>query len=61
MHYFSDDLINIKHFDPIKIKKDENSYKMFYLPYWIREDQRPKVDNNYSANLLYLTINKMNG
>ena len=35
--------------------------KCFYLPYWIREDQRPKVDNNYSANLLYLTINKMNG
>ena len=35
-YYFSDDIINIKDFDPKNIKKDEKSYKnilVYYIGY----------------------------
>ena len=35
-HYFFDDIINIKNFDPNNIKIDENSYKnilIYYIVY----------------------------
>ena len=57
-YYFFDDIINIKSFDPNKIKIDEKSYKniiTYYIGYVTIED----LIN--SANTLYLIIGKVNG
>ena len=43
-YYFFDDIINIKNFDPDKIKVDEKSYKKyFYLLHWTCNDQRFEI------------------
>ena len=34
-YYFYNDMINIKHFDPIFLKIDRKSYKCWYLQHWI--------------------------
>ena len=33
VYYFSDDIVNIKEFDPSNIKLDENSYKNILIHY----------------------------
>ena len=61
-YYFFDDIINIKNFDPNKIKIDEKSYKtilIYYIGYvTIKDLQYVKIN---SVNILYLIINKVNG
>ena len=61
-YYFFDDIINIKSFDPNKIKIDEKSYKniiTYYIGYVTIEDLKYVKIN--SANTLYLIIGKVNG
>ena len=61
IYYFFDD-INIKSFDPNKIKIDEKSYKnilTYYLGYVTIIDLKCIKIN--SVNPLYLIINKVNG
>ena len=61
-HYFFDDIINIKNFDPNNIKIDEKSYKnilICYIGYVMIKDYKYVKIN--SVNPLYLIINKMNG
>ena len=43
--YFFGDVINIKHFDVIKIKRDEKSYKIILLD-WICDNQRFEIYKN---------------
>ena len=61
-YYFFHDIINIKNFDPNKIKIDEKSYKtilIYYIGYvTIKDLQYVKIN---SVNILYLIINKVNG
>ena len=61
-YYFFNDIINIKNFDPNKIKIDEKSYKtilIYYIGYvTIKDLQYVKIN---SVNILYLIINKVNG
>ena len=46
-HYFFDDIINIKNFDPNKTKIDEKSYKnVFIILNWIYDDQRFEIREN---------------
>ena len=61
-YYFFDDIINIKNFDPNKIKIDEKSYKnilIYYIGYMTIKDSKYVKTN--SVNSLYLIINKLNG
>ena len=61
-YYFFDDIINIKNFDPNKIKIDEKSYKNIlnhYIGYMTIKDSKYVKTN--SVNPLYLIINKLNG
>ena len=61
-YYFFDDIINIKNFDPNKIKIDEKSYKnilIYYIGYMTIKDSKYVKTN--SVNPLYLIINKLNG
>ena len=58
IYYFFDDIINIKKFDPNKIKIDEKSYKNilnYYTGYVMMKIS--KYLNINSINLLYLIIN----
>ena len=61
-HYFFDDIINIKDFDPTNIKIDEKSCKntdIYYIAYvTIKDSKYVKIN---SVNPLYLMFNKMNG
>ena len=60
-YYFSDDMINIKHFDSNKIKIDK-TYKnilIYYVGYVMVKDLRSVKIN--SVNSLYLIIIKING
>ena len=60
-YYFSNNIINIKNFDPNYIKTDENSLKnvfIYYMGYVTIKDS--KYANIYSVNPLYLIFNKMN-
>ena len=61
-HYFFDDIINIKDFDPNNINIDENSYKnilIYYIAYvTIKNLKYVKIS---SVNPSYLMLNKMNG
>ena len=61
-HYFFNDIINIKDFDPHNIKIDEKSYKIilfYYIAYvTIKDSKYIKIN---SVNPLYLMLNKMNG
>ena len=52
-YHFYDDMINIKNFDPNKIKIDENSYNNTLI-YYIKYMTTNRV------KLLYLFINKIN-
>ena len=46
-HYFFDDIINIKNFDPNKTKIDEKSHKnIFIILNWIYDDQRFEIREN---------------
>ena len=60
-HYFFDDIINIKNFDPSNIKTDQNSYRnilIYYIGYvTIKDSKYVKIN---SVNLSYLIINKVN-
>ena len=60
--YFFDDIINIKGFDPNKIKIGEKSYKnilIYYIAYvTIKDSEYVKIN---SVNPLYVIFNKKNG
>ena len=59
---FFDEIINIKNFDPKKIKIDEKSYKnvlIYYDGYVTIKDLKYVKIN--SVNPLYLIIDKVNG
>ena len=46
LHYFFDDIMNIKIFDPNNIKIDEKLYKnilIYYIVHWICDDQRSET------------------
>ena len=61
-YYFFDDIINLKNFDPNKIKIDEKSYKnilIFYIGYVMIKDS--KYVKIISENPLSLIINEVNG
>ena len=61
-YFFFDDIINIKNFDPNKIKIDAKSNKdilIYYIGYVTIEDLKYVKSN--SLNPLYLIINKVNG
>ena len=61
-YYFSDNIINIKKFDPSNIKMDKKSYKnilIYYIGYVIIKDAKYlKIDR---LNPLYLIINRVQG
>ena len=62
-YYFYSDIINIKHFDPILSKIDEKNYKNIGI-YNIGYTTIKKIDNReniYSANPLYLLVNRVSG
>ena len=61
-HYFCDDIINTKKFDPNNIKIDENSYKntLIYYNGYVRIKDSKSVKVN-SVNPLYLILSKVNG
>ena len=47
IYYFSDDIMNIKFFDPNNIKIDEKFIlKYFYILHWICHDQRFEIPKN---------------
>ena len=58
---FSNDIINIKSFDPKNIKIDKNSYKnilIYYIGYArIKDSKYTKI---YGVNLLYLLFSSVN-
>ena len=59
-YYFFNDIINIKNFDPNKIRIDENSYKnilIYYIEYVMIKDLKYVKINNVSP--LYLIMNKV--
>ena len=61
-YYFFNDMINIKNFDPNKIKIDTSSYKntiIYYIGYiTIKNLSYAKIN---SVNPLYFIINKADG
>ena len=61
MYYFFNDIINMKNFDPNKIKIDEKSYKniLIYCIGYVTIKDLKYVKIN-SVKPLYLIINKMN-
>ena len=59
-YYFFDDIINIKDFDPNKIKTDEKSYKNILI-YYIGHVTIKKDLKIYSVNHLYLIFSNVNG
>ena len=61
-HYFFDDIINIKNFDPKSLKTDKESYKntdIYYIGCSTMKDSDYVKIN--SVNPLYLIINKVDG
>ena len=61
-HYFFDDIINIKDFDPNNINIDEKSYKnilIYYIAYVTTKNL--KYVKISSVKPLHLMLNKMNG
>ena len=61
-YYFFDDIINMKNFDPNKIKIDKKSYKdilIYWIGYVVVKDLKYAKIN--SVNPLYLIFNKLNG
>ena len=62
-HYFYNDMINIKNFDPILLKIDRKSYKDIgiYNIGYITIKKIVNWGNIYSVNPLHLLINHANG
>ena len=61
-YYFFVDIINIKNFDPIKIKIVEKSYKNIFICYiGYVTIKNPKYVKINSVNPLYFIISKVNG
>ena len=61
-YYFFNDIVNIKYFDPNKIKIVEKSYKnilIYYIGYVTIKNSKYITIN--SVNPIYLIINRMNG
>ena len=61
-HYFFNDIINMKNFDPNNIKIDEKSYKnilFYYIGYVTIQDSKYVKIN--SVHPLYFIFNKVNG
>ena len=61
-YYIFNDIINIKNFDPINIKIDDESYKnilIYYIGYVTTKDLKYLKTN--SVNPFYLTFSKVNG
>ena len=61
-HYFFDDIINIKNFDPNLLKIDKKSYKnidIYYIGYITMKDSDYVKIN--SVNPLYLIIDETDG
>ena len=59
-YYFFDDIINIKDFDPNKIKTDEKSYKNILI-YYIGYITMKKGLKIYSVNPQYVIFCNVNG
>ena len=62
-YYFSNDMINLKNFDPDLLKIDKKSYKnidTYYIGY-ITIKKTDDCENIYSVNNLYLLINHASG
>ena len=61
-YYFSNDIINIKNFNPYNIKIDEKSYKnilIYYIGYvTIKDFKYVKI---FSVNPMYLIFRNVNG
>ena len=61
-HYFSDNIINVKNFNPNNIKIDEKSYKNILLYYiWYVTIKDSKYIKIWSVNPLYFVFSKVNG
>ena len=62
-HYFYNDMINIKNFDPILLKIDKKSYKNIgiYNIGYITIKKIDDYENIYSVNPLYLIIDHASG
>ena len=62
-YYFYNDMINIKHFDPIVLKIDRKSYKDIgiYNIGYITIKKIDDCENIYSVNPLYLLVNHASG
>ena len=62
MYYFNDDMIDLKFFDPNKIKIEQKSYKnilIYYIGYvTVKNLSYIKIN---SINPLYFIIDKING
>ena len=62
LYYFFNGILNIKNFDPNKIKADEESYKSILIEYaryvTIKDSKYVKIN---SVNPLHSIINKANG
>ena len=59
-HYFFNDIINIKNFDPNNIKIDEKPYKnilIYYIDYVMIKDS--KCVKIYSVNPLHLILSNV--
>ena len=61
-YYFFDDIIDIKHFDPVLLKIDKKSYEdidIYYIGYTtVKDSDYVKIN---SVNPLYLIINEVDG
>ena len=60
MHYFFNDIINIKYFDLDNIETDEKSYKNILI-YYIGYVMIKKYLKMYIVNPLYLIFGNVNG
>ena len=58
-HYFFDDIVNIKYFDPNNIKIGQKSYKDILI-YYTGYVTIKKNLKNYSVNPLYLNFADVN-
>ena len=59
-HYFYNDLINIRDFDPKLLKLDRKSYKKIDIYYIGYVTKKPEYNIN-SVNPFYLLVNRIDG
>ena len=60
-HYFSDDIINVKDFNPNNIKIDEKSYENILIYYiWYVTIKDSKYTKIWRVNPLHLLFSKVN-